>query len=82
MLNNPLLYVDPDGMDVHFANDKLREVTMKAAEGSPTMLGEIADAEADQAVDVEVVERGAHQNQEHSDADTKAVAEDENRQGS
>jgi len=70
-LNNPLVYVDPDGFDVQFADDKLRQVVMNAAEGSSTMENEIADAMEDSTIDVEVQERFLRKNEQSSQADTE-----------
>lgn len=67
--NNPLRYIDPDGHDVEFANERLEQQFQKIASESKTFASELADLKADQKVKVFVVERGLKTNEEKSSGD-------------
>ncbi len=76
--NNPLKYVDPDGMEVTFADAKLKTQFMNIAAQSSTLMGEYNTAESDSYMNVQVVERGLKQNEQGSQGDTSVSSTDEN----
>ena len=76
--NNPLKYVDPDGMDVTFADAKLKTQFMNIAAESSTLMGEYNAAESDRSMNVQVVERGLRQNEQGSQGDTTVSSTDQN----
>ncbi|HYM76313.1 MAG TPA: RHS repeat-associated core domain-containing protein [Candidatus Dormibacteraeota bacterium] len=75
-INNPLRYIDEDGLDVTFANDKLALQTFRLEQQSFTMAEEVYDAMTDHRIDVQVVDRGVRQNDQHSQGDTEVDATD------
>lgn len=68
-LNNPLRYVDPDGHDIDYENDRLRQQLQNIATESKTFASELAALTADHNIVVAVVERGLKTNDQKSSGD-------------
>jgi RHS repeat-associated protein len=67
--NNPLRFVDPDGHDVEYENDRLRQQFENIAKESKTFAGELVALNDDHKITVVVVERGLKTNDEKSSGD-------------
>jgi RHS repeat-associated protein len=67
--NNPLRYIDPDGHDVEYENDRLQQQFQNIAQESKTFAGELAALNADHNIVVVVVGRGLKTNDEKSSGD-------------
>ncbi len=66
--NNPLKYVDPDGRDVKFATQQLRQQAENLARVSPSFSAELQAAQADHSILVDVQSPGVRllNNPEHA----------------
>jgi RHS repeat-associated protein len=67
--NNPLRYIDPDGHDVEYANDRLKGIVTRISGESKIFATEIQALEKDTSVKVIFLERGLRKNAEGSNGD-------------
>lgn len=62
-------YVDPDGHDIEYENDRLRQQFENIGQESKTFAGELAALNDDHKITVVIVERGLKTNDEKSSGD-------------
>ena len=70
-LNNPLIYLDVDGHDVVYANDRLKDRVASISKESTTFAEEINKLNEDKTLRVVFMERGVRTNDEKSTGDAE-----------